>query len=417
MKRSIAPSTIEGEVFAPPSKSIMQRMTAAALLAEGKTTEIRNASFSSDCLASLDVAQKLGARITRYKNRVVIKGGLSPSEKKLSFGESGLGIRMFAPIASLWPGELTLDGEGSLRSRPMNMFVAPFRDVGVKCTTHNGHIPITIHGPLRGGRTKVDASISSQFLTGLLMALPRASGDSELHVENMTSQPYIDLTLKVLESCGIHVRQNNYTRFDIQGNQTYEPKEYTVEGDWSGAAFLCVAAAVGGKVALKGLDIRSPQPDKKILDVLKDCGAIVHISPDIVVVQKSELKPFDTDVTDCPDLMPPLASLACSCQGTSRIRGVDRLRYKESDRSAVLQQELSRMGIVSQITGGNIEIQGGSVRGGMAQSHGDHRIVMAISVLAINAKQPITIEGTECVNKSYPAFFQDLASIGGKIDE
>jgi 3-phosphoshikimate 1-carboxyvinyltransferase len=143
----------------------------------------------------------------------------------------------------------------------------------------------------------------------------------------------------------------------------------------------------------------------------------VHISPDIVVVQKSELKPFDTDVTDCPDLMPPLASLACSCQGTSRIRGVDRLRYKESDRSAVLQQELSRMGIVSQITGGNIEIQGGSVRGGMAQSHGDHRIVMAISVLAINAKQPITIEGTECVNKSYPAFFQDLASIGGKIDE
>jgi 3-phosphoshikimate 1-carboxyvinyltransferase len=417
MKRSITPSAIEGEIFAPPSKSVMQRVTAAALLAEGKTTEICNASFSADCLASLDVAQKLGARVTRRNNRVVINGGLSPSVKDLSCGESGLSIRMFAPIASLWPDEFRLNGEGSLRSRPMDMLVAPFKDLGVNCVTSDGYPPISVTGPLKGGKADVDCSTTSQFLTGLLMALPRADGYSEIHVENLTSQPYIDLTLKVLKSCGIQIRHDNYARFEIQGNQSYEPKEFTVEGDWSGAAFLCVAAAIGGELTLKGLDIQSPQPDRKILEVLMGCGASVRSAADDVVVKKRELRAFDCDVTDCPDLMPPLAALACSCLGTSRIRGVDRLRYKESDRSSALQQELSRMGIVIQIIDGNMEIQGGEIQGGTTQSYGDHRITMALSILAINAKQPITIEGTECVNKSYPAFFEDLASIGGKIDE
>jgi 3-phosphoshikimate 1-carboxyvinyltransferase len=417
MKRSITPSAIEGEIWAPPSKSVMQRMTAAALLAEGKPTEIWNPSISADCLASLDVAQKLGARVTRYKERVVIEGGLSPSENKLSCGESGLGIRMFAPIASLWSAEITLDGKGSLRSRPMDMCVAPFKDLGVTCTTSNGHPPITVHGPLKGGKTKVDTSTTSQFLTGLLMALPRADGDSELRVEHLTSRPYIDLTLKVLKSCGIDIRHDRYSRFSIRGNQTFDPKEFTVDGDWSGAAFFLVAAAVGGNLTLKGLDIRSPQSDKKILGVLEDCGASVRLSPDSVTVQKRELRPFDFDVTDSPDLMPPLAVLACSCQGTSRIRGVDRLRYKESDRSSALEQELSGMGIALKIANGNMEIRGGDVRGGITQSHGDHRIAMALSVLAIAAKSSITVEGTECVNKSYPAFFEDLASVGGKIDE
>ena len=417
MKRSITPSTLEGEILAPPSKSVMQRMTASALLAEGKTTEIWNPSISADCLASLDVAQKLGARIRRNKERVVIEGGLSPSEEKLSCEESGLGIRMFAPIASLWPTELTLDGKGSLRSRPMDMFVAPFKDLGVRCTTSSGYPPITVQGPLRGGETKVDTSTTSQFLTGLLIALPRADGDSKLHVENLTSRPYIDLTLKVLESCGIHIRHDNYTCFDIRGNQTFNPQRFTVDGDWSGAAFFLVAAAVGGNLALKGLDILSPQPDKKILDVLKDCGAKVRLTPNVVFVQKSELRAFDIDVTDCPDLMPPLAALACSCRGTSRIRGVDRLRYKESDRSSALRHELSRMGIALKIADGNMGILGGDVRGGVTQSHGDHRIAMALSVLAITARKTITVEGSECVNKSYPAFFEDLASVGGKIDE
>lgn len=417
MKRSITPSPIEGEILAPASKSVMQRMTAAALLAEGKTTEIANPSFSADCLASLDVAQKLGARVTRHKNRVIIEGGISPSEKRFSCGESGLGIRMFAPIASLWPAEITLDGEGTLRTRPMHMLVSPFKDLGVKCTTSKGHPPIVVHGPLKGGRARVDTSVSSQFLTGLLMALPRAAEDSELHIENLTSRPYIELTLEVLKSCGIHIHHENYYRFDIPGNQTFEPKDFIVEGDWSGAAFLCVAAAIGGGLTLKGLNFHSLQPDRKIVDVLKDCGAQVHLSPDDIVVQKRALHAFDIDVTDCPDLMPPLAVLACSCRGTSRIRGADRLRFKESDRSSALHRELTRLGIVSFMTDGTMEIRGGKIRGGTAQSYGDHRIAMALSILAINATQPITVEGTECVNKSYPTFFEDLAAIGGIIDE
>ncbi len=417
MMRSITPSLIEGELFAPPSKSAMQRMTAAALLAEGKTTEIRNPSFCADCLASLDVASKLGAEVTRQKDRVFIKGGFSPSVRELSCAESGLCIRMFTPIASLWPDELTLNGEGSLRSRPMDMLVTPLKDLGVRCTTFNGHPPITVHGPLKGGRAEVDGSISSQFLTGLLMALPRAEGDSELYVKNLTSRPYIDLTLKVLESCGVRTPHDNYARFSIKGNQTFHPQGFTVEGDWSGAAFLLVAAAVGGDLTLKGLDVRSPQPDRKILEVLEDCGAHVRVTPDTVRVQKKELLPFDFDATDSPDLVPPLSVLACSCQGKSSLRGVDRLQFKESDRTSALRLELSRMGIALSITDGNMEIQGGNIHGGVAQSHEDHRIAMAMAILAINAKQPITIEGAECVNKSYPDFFKDLASIGGKVDE
>jgi 3-phosphoshikimate 1-carboxyvinyltransferase len=249
------------------------------------------------------------------------------------------------------------------------------------------------------------------------MALPRVEGDSELHVENLTSAPYIDLTLKILESCGISIPHDNYACFTIKGNHAYQPQGFTVEGDWSGAAFLLVAAAVGGDLKLKGLDIQSPQSDRKILEVLKDCGTKICLTPDALGVQKRELRAFDFDVTDCPDLVPPLAALACSCQGTSRLTGVDRLQYKESDRASVLQQELFKRGIVSQIVDGNMEIRGGKIQGGIAESHGDHRIAMAMAVLALDANQPITIEGTECVNKSYPAFFEDLASIGGKVDE
>jgi len=417
MKKSITPSVIKGEITAPPSKSVMQRMTAAALLADGQATVIHNPSFSADCLASLDVAQKLGADITRNETRVVIKGGLSPSVKELSCGESGLGIRMFAPIASLCPGEFTIDGDGSLRSRPMDMMVAPFRDLGVSCTTTDGHPPITVHGPLTGGRTEVDASISSQFLTGLLMALPRAKGDSELWVAHLISRPYIDLTLKILELCGIHIPHDDYARFSVKGNQTYRPQGFFVEGDWSSAAFLCVAAAVGGEVILKGLDVRSSHPDRKILEILEACGASVRLSPDSVGVKKRELKAFDFDVTDSPDLLPPLAALACSCKGTSRIRGVDRLKFKESDRTAALRQELSGMGCGVRVIDGTLEIEGGDIRGGVASSHRDHRIAMAMAVLAINAEQPITVVGTECVNKSYPSFFEDLASLGGIFDE
>lgn len=417
MKRSVTPSAIEGELFAPPSKSVMQRMTAAALLAEDQSTEISNPSFSADCLASLDVAQKLGAEVKRKKNRLVIRGGLSPSFRDLSCGESGLCMRMFAPIASLWPGEFKLNGEGSLRSRPMHMLVAPFKDLGVRCTTQNGYPPISLHGPIKAGETTVDSSISSQFLTGLLMALPKAKGDSVVHVEKLASRPYIDLTLKVLETCGIHIRHENYAHFFIKGNQRYFPQGFIVDGDWSSAAFLLVAAAVGGSLTLRGLDIRSPQPDRQILKILRNCGSSVLLAPDGVVVQKRELHPFDFDVTHCPDLMPPLAALACSCLGTSRLRGMDRLQYKESDRSSALQQELSRMGIDLQMKDGTMEIKGGDIQGGVVQSHADHRIAMAMAVLGINAKNPIIIEGTDCVNKSYPTFFEDLASIGGKVDE
>lgn len=417
MKKSIAPSRIEGAISAPPSKSMMQRITAAALLAESQTTEIRNPSFSTDCVASLHVAQTLGAEVTVHKDRVVIRGGLSPAAEELSCGESGLCLRMFTPIASLWPGPLTLHGEGTLLTRPMGMMEAPLRNLGVRCLTQNGFPPVKVQGPLRGGRTEVDGSISSQFLSGLLMALPKARINSELLVQNLRSASYIDMTLKVLDSCGIRVRQDSPGRILIQGNQTYNPPGFTVEGDWSGAAFLLVAAATAGHIWMKGLDIHSCQPDRKICQVLQDVGSTVRLEPDAVYVQKGMLHSFDVDVTDCPDLVPPLAALACSCHGKSILRGAERLRYKESDRLTAIQQELAKLGIETRILNDTLEIQGGQISGGTVDSHLDHRIAMALAVLAVHAESPLTIENADCVNKSYPGFFEDLGSIGGTIDE
>jgi len=417
MKISVTSSTIEGELTAPPSKSVMQRLIAAALLAEDQITEIQNPSSSADCLAALGVARALGAEVTHDSERILIRGGLSPAAGELSCGESGLCMRMFAPIAALCPRELVLVGEGTLRTRPMEMLIAPLTDLGVECTTARGHQPLSVRGPLKGGRARVDGSLSSQVLTGLLMALPRAETASELQVDDLVSRGYVDLTLKILEDCGVRVTHEDYSRFSIAGGQRYAARRFTVEGDWSGAAFLCVAAAIRGRLSLNGLELDSLQPDRKILDVLEACGANVSRARDRVMVERRALEAFELDVTDCPDLVPPLAALACSCDGTSRLTGMGRLRYKESDRAAALLQELSRLGIAARIDADVMEIEGGELRGGGVQSHADHRIAMALAVLGLNAERPVVIEGASCVRKSYPGFFEDLASIGGELDE
>jgi 3-phosphoshikimate 1-carboxyvinyltransferase len=418
MERSLKPSAVRGTVKAPASKSMVQRAIAAAFLAE-KPVKVYNVTPSDDANAALRVIQALGAQVCIHHHEILISGHLEPSGEILNCGEAGLGIRMFAPIASLWHEELTLSGEGSLLKRPVAMVENPLKQLGVSVTTTNGCPPLTVKGPLQGGSAHVDGSISSQFLTGLLIALPKASGDSRLKVTRLKSTPYIDMTLALLKTFGIDIRHSGYEEFLIKGQQTYRipGNEYRVEGDWSGAAFLMVAGALGGSVVVTGLETGSPQADRRIIAALQAAGARVRITANTVEVSKDRLNAFQFDATHCPDLFPPLAVLACNCEGKTLLTGVERLIHKESNRARALEQEISALGGEIRINGNQMEINGKTLRGGVMDSHHDHRMAMAGAVAAIQSLQGVSIRDSECVAKSYPYFFEDLKSLGVKINE
>jgi 3-phosphoshikimate 1-carboxyvinyltransferase len=347
---------------------------------------------------------------------VKIKGRGRPVKSVLDCGESGLSLRLFAPIAALGKREMTLQGQGTLRERPVGVIEAPLTQLGVACRSNGGFPPLTVKGPLRAGRVELDGSVSSQFLTGLLTALPVCEGDSEIAVSDLKSKPYVDLTLSVLSIFGVSVDwDKQHDVFTVQGGQRFEPRRYEVEGDWSGAAFLFVAAAIAGRIVVANLAPASRQADTRVLDALRAAGAAVSASDGTVTVAAGDLKAFEFDATDCPDLFPPLAALACFCDGRSAILGVERLRHKESNRASALVEEFSRIGGRLAVQGNVLRIQGRPLEGGAINARGDHRIAMAGAVAGLRAANGVWVEGPQCVSKSYPAFFEDLASVGGDI--
>ena len=411
MMRRISPGKIDGMVRAPSSKSMMQRAVAAAALAKG-TSRITNLSDCDDALASIACARRLGAKIARKGDALLVQGMGKAVGGTLHCGESGLCMRMFSPIAALFGKEVTITGKGSLLSRPAGMVCGPLEKLGAKCRARKGHAPLAIRGPLQGGRVGIDGSVSSQFLTGLLMALPLCKKDSAVKVNSLKSRPYVRMTLELLNKFGIKVRHTaGLDRFEIPGNQAYRPTDYSIEGDWSGAAFLLVAGAVAGSVRVDGLDGQSLQADRAVLDALRKAGARVGAKKGEVLVEKRELNSFEFDATDCPDLFPPLVALACSCRGTSRIIGAGRLTGKESDRASALAEEFGKLGGKVRVIGDAMEIEGCKLRGGEADSHNDHRIAMACAIAALNAQSPVSIKNDKCVSKSYPDFFGDLESL------
>ena len=416
---TIQPSAITGELNAPTSKSSMQRACAAALLTKG-TTRINNPGKSNDDLAALDVISKLGANVIKQSdgNITVKSEGVQPLSEEINCGESGLGIRMFTPIAALSSKKIIINGSGSLVTRPMNFFDEIFPKLGISISSNNGKLPLKIKGPLKPKEIEVDGSLSSQFLTGLLMSYGAAGAkDVAIHVKNLKSKPYIDLTLDVMKTFGVEVENRDYGAFHFPSKAgTYKPTEYTVEGDWSGAAFLLVAGAVAGKILVKGLDINSTQADKAIMQAIMSSGASVLIDDSSIEVASSALKAFHFDATDCPDLFPPLVALAAYCEGTSVIEGVSRLAHKESDRGSTLQQEFAKFGVEITISNDIMRIQGGlQLKGAVVHSHHDHRIAMACAIAALKAVGETTVEDAEAINKSYPDFYRHLEALGTSI--
>lgn len=413
MNVTILPAPVSGNVTANPSKSAMQRAVAAALLAQG-TTVIRNPGLSNDCLAALEVAENLGAMVKRKDEEIhITSNGVKPFYDEINCGESGLGIRMFTPIAALAETPITINGHGSLVTRPMHFFEEVLPQLGVAIKSRDGKLPLEIKGPLQAKNITIDGSLSSQFLTGLLMAFGSVADKASITVKDLKSKPYIALTLQLMELFGVKVRNENFETFHFDGPQRYKAVEYTVEGDWSGAAFLLVAAAVAGKAEVQHLNTHSAQSDKVIMEALEKAGADILPGVYTIIVQKNGLKAFELDATDCPDLFPPLVALAANCDGVTKIKGVSRLAHKESDRGITLQEEFGKMGIRIDLDGDYMYVHGGTgIKGASVHSHNDHRIAMACAVAALNASGAVTIENAEAINKSYPEFYDHLELLG-----
>lgn len=418
MRVVVKPSGVKGTITAAASKSAMQRACAAALIRKGETV-LSNPGISADDKAALDIIQQLGAIVNVSEGEVrIVSNGIHPVNTKLNCGESGLSIRMFTSIAALSEKQIQITGGGSLQKRPMHFFNEILPQLGVECHTNNGYLPITVQGPLQPKNITVDGSLSSQYLTGLLFAYSAANASNvTIMVDQLASKPYIDLTLQVLKDFGLKVPGiNNYQSFYFDSSpinqSTNQPLNYSVEGDWSGAAFLLVAGAVAGDVVVKGLDVFSQQADKAILQALMQAEAVMSIEERQISVQGGNLKAFHFNATDCPDLFPPLVALATYCSGTSVIEGVHRLTHKESNRALTLQEEFAKFGVHIQLQDDLMIIEGGAeVNGATVHSHHDHRIAMACAVAALKANDEVVIEDADAVNKSYPQFWQHLEQL------
>lgn len=403
---------LRGEIAPPCSKSYAQRALAAALLASGRTI-LRGIELCRDTRSAIAAIETLGAKVEIINdNTVTIDGGLKPRTNTLNVGESGLAARLFTPIASLHNEPMCICGEGTLLHRPMSMMVEPLQELGVELRDGGGRLPIEVCGPMRGGRVMVDGSISSQFVTGLLIALPLAKRDTTIEVHGAVSTPYIDMTLDTLERFGIEVmyHEGDYSEFYIEGGQQYKAVDYTIESDWSAAAMIMVAAAIAGEVRITNLSTLSRQADTAICRALERAGASLVIEENAITVAHRDLEAFTFDATNCPDLFPALVALAAAAEGVSTIYGIERLRGKESDRGEVLREEYRKLGIDIELDYDEnvMRVVGGMPHAAKVDSHDDHRIAMSLAITGLRIEGELDIMNRDCVAKSYPSFFDDL---------
>lgn len=394
------------EITAPASKSYAQRALFASCLSD-QNCLLTNLGKSDDVQHIKYIIEQMGSLIEPLEEHILIKPKSKVVERTLNCGESGLGIRLTTTIASTFGGEFTINGSGSLVKRPMSDFDTFLPKLGVNFSSNNGFVPLKTSGFLQGGEISIDGSMSSQFLSGLLMALPLAQEDSKVNVLHLKSKPYIDMTLDLLNSFGIEIENKDYQTFKINGKQKYvAPEKFQIEGDWSGAAFWIVYGAISNPIKIKGLNRNSAQADKAIMEVLEKSGTNFKWSNDELTIQASKLIPFQFDATDCPDLFPILATFAAAIKGQSTIKGVSRLKFKESDRAEAIQQEFSKLGLRIEIQDDTMIINGtGKLKSGKVSSRNDHRMAMSMAIASVLSDDHIEITDAESVNKSYPEFW------------
>ena len=412
MKVIVETKSITGKITVPSSKSISQRACAAALLHHGQTT-IHNYGNSEDELAALNIIQSLGAQVIIEPHKIqVFSSGKPKSDGQINCGESGLSARLFTPIAALNTQPVLINGKGSLLQRPMHFFKESLEPLGVAFDDFSGRIPFTICGPLSPQNMVVDGSMSSQFISGLLFAFSAIAKEKVcIEVKGLVSKPYIDLTLEMLALFGKRIRNKYYRYFEIEPAffSSKEAMDIQIEGDWSSAAFWIAAATIKGAVVLSGLNSNSLQADKKIWDIAQAVGASLAWQNDELHIHHKELKAFEADLTDCPDLFPVLAVLAACCKGQSTLVGLHRLIHKESDRAKSIAELLSQLGVAFVVKGDMLQIEGRETLKALAyQCPNDHRMAMAAALASLRCQGNIEIENAECIHKSYPKFWDDL---------
>jgi len=412
---------LEGVVSAPPSKAYTHRMLIAASLSNG-TSKIFNPLVSDDTQATLNAIKALGAETELHEDCWTIHGQekLKTPGHPIDCRESGSTLRFMIPVAALAPGPSTFLFGASFERRPVAPLLESLRELGVESAVQgSGSSVMVCGGGIRGGKTSIRGDVSSQFISGLLFACPRAKEDTEIAVTTkLESKGYVEMTLEVLVKHGLEGAVNNdLSRLWIPSNQSYVPCDHTVPGDFSSAAFLLAAAAVtSSRVTVNRLEYQTAQGDRAILGVLEEMGASVKIGDDSVDVEGGQLVGVDIDAKDIPDLVPVCAVLACYAEGRSEIYNAKRLRYKESDRLDSVSTELKKMGADVIVNEDGLTINGVcSLQGATVDPHNDHRIAMACAVAALGAKGETKIQNVECINKSYPQFFSDLRLLGANV--
>ena len=428
MKIKIKPSTLNGTIEIPPSKSYSHRAVIAAALAEsGKKSKIDNLKFSVDITTTTDIMENWGAKIKRFESALEIIGNdgkVVPKDKYMQCNESGSTIRFLIPIGITDENELIFDGKGKLVDRPLDSYYRIFDKQGIFYKNENGKLPLTVNGKLKAGNYEIDGNISSQFITGLLYALPLLDGDSKLTInKNLESKGYIDLTLEILKLAGIEIVNNNYKSFDIKGNQIYKPFDYTVEGDYSQVVFWIVAGIISAnrnnEVKCLHVNKNSLQGDREIIEIVERMGANIEIFDNYVLVRPSKTKGTVIDISQCPDIGPILTVLGALSEGETRIINGERLRIKESDRITSIKTELNKLGANVAEEGDSLIIQGveGFTGGVTVNAWNDHRIAMSLAIASTRCEKEIILEEAESVRKSYPHFWDDFVKMGGEIEK
>ncbi len=405
------------EISIPASKSLTHRSLITAALAEG-TSRITAPVENQDTEATLRCISGLGAVWERDGKDLIIHGTggrIGSPETLLDCGESGSTLRFMIPLFAMGENMVSFSGHGRLMERPQTVYEEIFREKGLRFEREAGILKVK--GPLPAGTYRIRGDISSQFISGLLFALPLADGDSVIEIEPpYESRSYVDLTLSALADAGIEIAEDGL-RYAVKGSQPYRPVSSRIEGDASQAAFF-IALAMLRQVPLNitNLNHHSRQGDAVMLKLAEQFGAEVKETAGGYRIIPHGMKAVSADLSDCPDLGPVLFAAAAGAEGTSCFTGCERLRIKESDRIAAMEEELAKTGCRMHSEGGTVYVEGAKVHGAEISGHNDHRIVMAMSVLAASMDEPLTISGCEAVAKSYPEFFRDLAETGAKTE-
>lgn len=417
MRVIITPNKLKGDVIIPPSKSLSHRAIIAAGLAKGES-KISNIIYSKDILATISAMRSLGVEIQEFDDYLIIKGNkLKRVNDVIDANESGSTIRFIIPIALTVDEKITFVGHNNLVNRPLDTFFEIFDNQNIKYEKGEKYLPLTVYNGIKPGDFNIRGDVSSQFITGLLYALPLLNGDSIINITtDLESKGYIDLTIDVLKMFGVNVINENYKKFIIKGNQEYKPFDYEVEGDYSQAAFFLEANMLGAEINLLKMNKNSNQGDKKILNDIKDFGGELEFKDNKLVLVNKNLKPATVDFAQSPDLGPALTVLASLIPGESNFINAKRLRIKECDRITCMKEEIEKLGgNIKELPDGMIINGVNRFHGGVCDSHNDHRVVMSLAMATLMMDGDLVIENYEAINKSFPHFFKIFESLGGKV--